>query len=167
MRVCQPGPVELKWSITSGERRRETSFLVGAFCGPRLPRRTTLPLRMRSALCEEGARRLGVIRIVGAIVGLIRNWLAFLTGQHAVPVGFTLCLLHIDCAPCGKRAGMKLRGLRLLFGVDQGQKSTFDNRQRHIHPPIFVFPAGVVVALVRILVDEVSILKIEPMLFQV
>ena len=43
MRVCQPGPVALKCSITSGDSRSETSFLVGAFCGPRLPRRTTLP----------------------------------------------------------------------------------------------------------------------------
>src|ERR1035438_9788456 len=49
IRVCQPGPVALKWSITSGERRRDTSFLVGVFCGPRLPLRTTLPLRTRSA----------------------------------------------------------------------------------------------------------------------
>jgi len=49
IRVCQPGPVALKCSITSGEKRSETSFFVGAFCGPRLPRRTILPLRVRSA----------------------------------------------------------------------------------------------------------------------
>ncbi|MGA9063106.1 MAG: hypothetical protein WB341_15765 [Terracidiphilus sp.] len=42
IRVCQPRPVDLKWSITSGDRRKEISFFVGTFCGPRLPRRTVL-----------------------------------------------------------------------------------------------------------------------------
>jgi hypothetical protein len=49
IRVCQPRPVALKWSITSGESRSETSVFVGAFRGPRLPLRTTLPPRIRSA----------------------------------------------------------------------------------------------------------------------
>jgi hypothetical protein len=32
---CQPSPVALKWSITSGLRRSDTSFFVGALLGPR------------------------------------------------------------------------------------------------------------------------------------
>src|SRR6202034_2384214 len=32
---CQPSPVALKCSSTSGLRRRDTSFLVGALLGPR------------------------------------------------------------------------------------------------------------------------------------
>ena len=35
MRRCQPGPRARKWVITSRSRRRETSCLVGVFCGPR------------------------------------------------------------------------------------------------------------------------------------
>lgn len=61
MRVCQPRPVDLKWSITSGDKRSETNFLVGAFCGPRVLRRTTLPLRMREACAKLARGRLDAV----------------------------------------------------------------------------------------------------------
>src|ERR1700722_13455128 len=35
IRDCQPGPVDLKYSITSGLRRNDTGFFVGDLFGPR------------------------------------------------------------------------------------------------------------------------------------
>jgi hypothetical protein len=35
IRVCQPGPVALKYSRTVGERRRDTNCLIADFCFPR------------------------------------------------------------------------------------------------------------------------------------
>jgi hypothetical protein len=48
IRACRPGPADLKWSITSADNRRDTSLFVGAFCGPRLPRRIEFILHPRS-----------------------------------------------------------------------------------------------------------------------
>ena len=49
MRVCQPSPVALKYSTTSGLYRTVTGTLVGRFCGPRWPGRRTLPLAQNAA----------------------------------------------------------------------------------------------------------------------
>lgn len=43
MRVCQPSPVDRKYSSTSGLYRTVTATLVACFCGPRWPGRRTLP----------------------------------------------------------------------------------------------------------------------------
>ena len=60
IRDCQPGPVDLKCSSTSGLRRRETSFFVGALFGPR-------PFRMdalRSGKTSENGRALAKSALV-------------------------------------------------------------------------------------------------------
>ena len=49
IRVCQPSPVALKYSTTSGLYRTVTGTLVGFFCGPRWPGRRTLPLAQNVA----------------------------------------------------------------------------------------------------------------------
>jgi hypothetical protein len=49
MRVCQPSPVDLKYSTTSGLYRTVTATFVGSFCGPRWPGRRILALAQYSS----------------------------------------------------------------------------------------------------------------------
>src|SRR5262245_14125924 len=66
IRDCQPLPVDLKCAITSGLRRNETSFFVGALFRPR-------PLRMdalRSGKASENGRALAKSAFVSSGLSL-------------------------------------------------------------------------------------------------
>ena len=73
-------------------------------------------------LSKPGARRLGIVRVIGAIRRLVGNRIAFLMCQHAFPIGFTWRLVHIVRAPLAMLAGGKQfvpefsTNLRLFFG---------------------------------------------------
>jgi hypothetical protein len=70
IRLCQPLPVRRKRASTSRSRRSETSFLVGAFCGPR-PRRFRYAATISGKTSDAGRARL---KSAAVHSGLSRSW---------------------------------------------------------------------------------------------
>src|SRR5438128_1026142 len=89
MRDCQPAPAALKCLMTSRESRRDTSFFVGARCGPRWPRRRRSSARpvCAMALPQNAFTAARLVRSYGTSAALEALLVDFLFMSLGLPAG--------------------------------------------------------------------------------